>query len=440
MARTPRAQHCRATPRGPGGRRAGSLTAVGNAPTGRDTGRGARLGYHPRVPTSPERRRRLLLSLLTSLVSLGASFALVELVARRMEARLIEAKVKSGGALALMRENPHGSGSYRLKPDLDVATRVKGLDVRIRTNSHGMPWREVTREISSRPRRVAFLGDSFTFGCWARSYETSFVGVFESGLNRQRVEALNFGVGGYGLLDEELLLREEAIAFGPRWVIVMLFTGNDFRDTWLGLDKERLVDGTARLRDDVLAAKVPAELIRAEARNAPPAFDPSRLRRLAMTTATFRLLLPRLGLHNPWVEFTPSRNFTWFSFWSLRPAPPVALQARDEALRALGRMDAFTREHGARLAVVAIPYRDQVYASAPSGPGWDTAYPQAWVQRWADEQGVPYLDLLPRLRAHALRSDEDVYLEDDIHWNERGHALVGEWLREWFSAELRPLD
>ena len=53
---------------------------------------------------------------------------------------------------------------------------------------------------------------------------------------------------------------------------------------------------------------------------------------------------------------------------------------------------------------------------------------------------MPYLDLLPRLRAHALRSDEDVYLEDDIHWNERGHALVGEWLREWFSAELRPLD
>jgi lysophospholipase L1-like esterase len=392
------------------------------------------------VPTSPQRRKRLLLSLLTSLVSLAVSFLLVELVARRLEARLSQAKVRSGAALALMQPNPHGTGSYRLKPNLDIATRVKGLDVRIRTNSHGMPWREVKRESAARPRRVAFLGDSFTFGCWARTYEQSFVGVFEAGLNRQRVEALNFGVGGYGLLDHELLLREEAITFGPRWVIVMLFTGNDFRDTWLGLDKELLVDGTARLRDDVLAAKVPAELIRAEARNAPTAPDPWRLRALLMSTATFRLLLPPLGLHNPWVEFTPSRNFTGFSFWSLRPAHAVALQARDEALAALTRMQAFTREHGAHLAVVTIPYREQVYASQPSGPGWDTAYPQAWVQRWADDAGVPYLDLLPRLRQHALRSDEDVYLDDDIHWNERGHALVGEWLRQWFSRELRSLD
>jgi lysophospholipase L1-like esterase len=390
--------------------------------------------------TPPGRPRRALLAALTALVSLALSFTVVEWFARGLERRVALAKVRSGRSLALMRENPHGTGSYRLKPGLDLTTRVKGLDVRIRTNSHGMAWRDVERARAARPRRVAFLGDSFTFGCWARSYERSFVGVFEAGLNRERVEALNFGVGGYGLLDEELLLREEAITFGPDWVIVMLFVGNDFRDTWLGLDKERLVDGTAQLRDDVLAQRVPAEFVQAEARPAPPAPDPSRLRAGLMSLATFRLLLPRLGWHNPWIAFTPSRNFTWFSFWSLRPAPPVALQARDAALAALQRMDAFAREHGARLGVVTIPYREQVYAQAPSGRGWDTAYPQAWVERWADEQGVPHLDLLPRLRGHALRTDEDVYLEDDIHWNERGHELVGGWLREWFTAELRQLE
>ena len=26
----------------------------------------------------------------------------------------------------------------------------------------------------------------------------------------------------------------------------------------------------------------------------------------------------------------------------------------------------------------------------------------------------------------------------DIHWNERGHALVGQWVRDWFREEVRP--
>lgn len=66
--------------------------------------------------------------------------------------------------------------------------------------------------------------------------------------------------------------------------------------------------------------------------------------------------------------------------------------------------------------------------------------PQAWVHIWARERGVPYLDLWRRLRAHALATDEDVYLPDDIHLSERGHALAGAWMmRDSFATEVRPL-
>lgn len=385
------------------------------------------------------RRKQRAFAAVTSILSLALSFTVVEVVARRLETRVATAKLRGSG-LALFQPNPAGTGSYRLKPNLDLTTQVKGLEVHIRTNSYGMPWREVTRAKPPHVRRVAFMGDSFTFGCWARSYDQTFVGVFEQGLDRerQRVEALSFGVGGYGLADVELLLREQAAWFEPDWVVVMLFAGNDLRDTWLGVHKDDVVDGAARLRDDVLTAKVPREFLRPEAPTAAPAPDPSWVRAQLKRTATFRLLLPRLGLDHLWLDFGPSRRFTTFAFWSQQPPPPLVLRARDEMLATLGRLDAFAREHGARLAVVTIPYREQVLSRAWSGRGYDVSYPQVWVQVWAGEHGVPYLDLLPRLREHALTTNEDVYLEDDIHWDERGHALVGQWLREWFQAELAP--
>jgi hypothetical protein len=196
------------------------------------------------------------------------------------------------------------------------------------------------------------------------------------------------------------------------------------------------VDGTARLRADVLAEKVPRPFLRPESPTATPAPDPSWVRGQLKRTATFRLLLPRLGLDHLWLDFGPSRRFTTFAFWSQQPPPPVVLRARDEMLATLGRLDALARGHGARLAVVTIPYREQVLSREWSGPGYDVSYPQVWVQVWAGEHGVPYLDLLPRLREHALTTNDDVYLEDDIHWDERGHALVGEWLREWFLETL----
>src|SRR5262245_26636782 len=69
--------------------------------------------------------------------------------------------------LPLLQKNPAGTGSYRLRPNLDLETRVGSNVVHIKTNSHGMHWRETSvRGTPGRPR-VAFLGDSFTFGSWA---------------------------------------------------------------------------------------------------------------------------------------------------------------------------------------------------------------------------------------------------------------------------------
>jgi lysophospholipase L1-like esterase len=379
--------------------------------------------------------KRVLFALISLMLSSALSFAILEAVARVLEKRPRPRRATT--RLAILRENPAGTGSYRLQPKLDLVAEVKGERIPIRTNRFGMRWREVTVPKPTGRTRVAFLGDSFTFGCWAPIEET-FVGAFERRQGEERVEALNFGVGGYGLDDMELILKEEAARFAPDVVLVMFFDGNDMRDTYLGVHKYDLVDGSVELNAENFALKAPGYTREDEPFALQSAPDPSAVRRALARFASFRLLLPILALDNPWLQFRPSRYFTSFTYWSQYPYPPEANRARVETLLTLGRMRAFADSIGARIAVVAIPSREQVYSVAERGPYFDIRLPQAFVETYARDNGIAYFDLLPPLRARALATGAHLYLPSDIHFDRHGHRLVAEILSEWFARTLRP--
>lgn len=341
--------------------------------------------------------------------------------------------------LDILQANPEGTGSYRLQPNLNVETRVGTTPIKIRTNTHGMHWRETPMKREAGKERIAFLGDSFTFGCWASDYSSSFVGVFERSLSSGSFEALNFGVGGYGLVDHELLLKEVALKFDPAYVIVVSYMGNDFRDTWLGLQRENLVNGTARLSEENLRSRVPpAQLVdddRVSLECPLPAW-----RRLARSSAAFNRLAPLLNLEDLCQRFRPNRNFLMPAFWSTLPFPGVAIQARDTVWESLERMETLAKNQGARLAVVALPTSAQVYAQEPTGRAFDTSFPQAHLQNFCRDRRIPYLDLLPLLRNQAAASNRRMYLNRDIHLNNFGHAMVAQFLARWFESSVRRRD
>jgi hypothetical protein len=109
------------------------------------------------------RKKRLVFFSLVFCFSISASIAILESGARLIESR--RRHEPAGTRLrGLFVPNPHGTGSYRLKPNFHFITRIGGREVRIETNRHGMPWRDVSVEKTDRKRRVAFVGDSFTFG------------------------------------------------------------------------------------------------------------------------------------------------------------------------------------------------------------------------------------------------------------------------------------
>ena len=378
------------------------------------------------------RRKRALFAAVTAAVGLGGALLVAELGLRLHERR---ARPRRPAAeLDLLRANPRGS--FRLHPHLDLVAEVGRRRIAIRTNSHGMRWREVSKRKDGR-RRVAFLGDSFTFGCWARSVEHSLVGVFESNVSPTRWEVLNFGVGGYGLKDVELLIEEQVLEFGPDFVVVVFFAGNDFRDTYLGLHKDRIVNGTAVLDTELLARKVPEEFRGRDRTTSQPSRERASLPALLRRLALFRFVAPWLSLERLEVDFRVNRRFIAYSFWSQVPYPPVALSAKDESLATLLRIRSLLAGHDVQLGIVALPTREQVYARAGYGPGFDVSFPQAYVQVLAREQAIPYLDLLPVFREHVAGSNENLYVHGDTHLNDAGHRLAGWHVSEWFRCCLK---
>ena len=367
-------------------------------------------------------------------VGMVLSLVLAEGGLRLLEASRAKRVSHTPVSLPLVQKNPAGTGSYRHRPNLETTVEVEGHQIVIRTNRFGMRWRDVAEKKPAGVRRLEVFGDSFAFGSWSNSIEESFVGVVEKGLARDGFETLNFGVGGYGVADEELLLEEQGLQFQPDSVLLVLFNGNDLRDTYLGLDKESIVNGTAVLNKEYLKTKVPPRFLlpdQPQVQLLPPEHAWERWLR---HSAIFRITAPLFDLDSPWIAFRPSREFTSYAFWSRDPYPEVALAARDATLAAIDRIHSRLGALGITLFVAAIPTAEQVYAADMKGPGFDLSLPQRYVEAHAREAGIPFLDLLPPLRAFARTAGRRPYLRRDTHLNNLGHGFVGKTLVEWLKT------
>lgn len=340
-------------------------------------------------------------------------------------------------SLHLLSDGP--GGRFRLKPRLDVAARVGRTEVRIRTNSLGMRWREPSGAIPARPR-IAFVGDSFTFGEWADCIEHSFVGVFDSLVDRRRYEVLNFGVPSYGLLEIEAQIREEVLSLHPRFVLLMFFNGNDIADTFLGSERHLLRDGVAVRNRAKLQDLIPAPF---RSDRPEPAGSASTLRGLLDRSRVYKRVeivyeqrteLRRLE------TFTPGRAFLSFRFWSQVDDPPIARAAVDWTLGVLDDIWTMCGRNGVRLAVAAIPFKEQVYAREPDGASYSVSRPQSHIARFAAERAIPYLDLTPLLRQQVQTTGERLYVPGDPHFNNNGHRITGVALVEFFRSRVEGPD
>ncbi|HEY1587907.1 MAG TPA: hypothetical protein VGH63_19540, partial [Polyangia bacterium] len=305
-----------------------------------------------------------------------------------------------------------------------------------RVNSHGFNDDEPEK---NKGCLVTAVGDSFTVG--VVPHEFHFATVAERALG---CPVYAIGVCAVGPEEYALLERDEALPLQPDVVLVNLFVGNDIVDNLRGRDHFR--GGMRRWLDrhNMLTYELPRRLLivareRRTHRNTAPVTPPS-----SKILSRDELLATMPWLTDPSRE-QPSMSHDAFLELETRHAREICGGGDEPYYRRfweiLDEMRAAAAPH--KLAVLLIPDELQVEdplwrdVSARAGVPLDRDRAQRLLATTLRQKGVPYLDLLPILRAEPAGSDgmRHLFHHDDSHLNARGNAIAGAAL----ATFLRPL-
>lgn len=330
---------------------------------------------------------------------------------------------------------------YRFDADLGWTLKAGAVfgEGKCRTNSAGIRSdREYAIEKPAGVVRVAAFGDSYVHGDDVDNAETAWAQLEAA---NPGIEALNFGVPGYGTDQAFLRYREQAAEYHPDVVLIGLMPENVqrnvsvFRPAYYPRTGLPLVKPRFRIGGDGALRLVPC-----------PATSLTELRTLVDTGRLTGILAET----DFWVARAPLayRGSAWFSSSLFRVAyaayanggreyrdyyanPTSEPFAVTEAV--LNAFTARALSDGARRAIVVIlpdktSLREEVARAEPSN------YWVSMVHRLG-ATGVECLDLFPMILA-ASRHDGVDALFVGTHYNAQGHALVAEALgralaREW---------
>jgi len=305
---------------------------------------------------------------------------------------------------------------YRRPPDTRVTGRALGDCVALLGVARATPY-EYDVVYDSRGYRnaptpasatVAVIGDSFVEAALVPGEE-----LLTTRLERALgVPVANLGVGGYGPLQQAVVLRRDALPLAPRLVFWCFFEGNDL------LDARRI----ARHADDERELAITFE---------ERSFAANAARLLVRAFAPVRRVDSEEARRSS-ATFTAADADRGATVYFPFPARPLSQDDRStlrEVTALLERAAAECRERGAELVLVFVPEKFRVYRDLCDHP--PDAYARDWqpselpelLAAWARGAGVGFVDLTAALQRAAAR-DGLVYFADDGHWNGRGHAVA----------------
>lgn len=340
-------------------------------------------------------------------VELGIRLALA--LKPRQDLRVFAAVLDGSGAVLRLRPN------YRQRwktPEWDVTVAIDGRGFR-GTDAPALEEAD-----------VVLLGDSFTFGHGVGD-EQRFSAVLAQRRPDLKVLNLSYANGFQPEHYEYYLHRQPTLR--PRYVLVMLYLGNDLYADVRETELVRGADGRIEhlglpWRDTYFGALILRDTYRIPG-----------LHQAAKYSAAVRFGLRhahRIGLRDYLIVPT--------ALYIDAPNPPALERGQlgteaARALLALERIDAWARQRAARLEVLLIPQNYLLGAGREPHidrgllgevPRLRAEAPllQALLGECA-RRGLTCLDLRPLLSA----AD---YYPDDAHWTAGGHAAIGVWLAE----------
>lgn len=330
---------------------------------------------------------------------------------------------------------------WRMLPRARATIEVRGLyRTTVQTNSAGFRDREPDPE--DRAPVLALIGDSFVtnFGVEGPEVFTELVRKNLGG----RVSVRNFGVNGYGQVQELLLLDEVLASVRPAMIAVVVYTRNDFDDN-LGIFDWNL----GYHRPHCWLARDGA--VEIEPRVAPPKPRPSfglagwldGFENAIVSTRTHRLLAGVLSC-------------AFCKEGALHLQPPelrycqreLGSRERDAIQLTTALLTAMKRKcdrYQCIFRVIVAPSLWQVQRRdwdrlatdyRARSQDYDLSLPNRLLAEFCEHNGLACLDLLPALE-RAASAGETLYYPREQHWNKRGQERVAAAVSAWVAEFAR---
>ena len=408
-------------------------------------------------------RRRWIFRVLAVAVASATAFVLAE-----MALRLFVADTRS----------PYVYDEFtgtRLRPGHRFDFRSEGYSSNV-INSRGLRDREHSLAKPAGTLRIAILGDSFS-EAFQVSQDRTFWAVLERELQAmpecrdQTVEVINFGVSGFGTIQEWQMLVHYARDYSPDLVLLAFLPGNDVRNNSRQLEPDHrrpfawLKNGKLELdvsfRNDPLEKRF-RELTWSACKDQAirrsrvvhliyRALEDWRARKAIAVeiqpgkTAVRQTVPPsdenvvsfcadEGGIDN--AVFAPPMNAAWKEAW----------QITDRVLEVIQND---CKEMGAKFVVVILNNSVEVHpdpevtaALARKLGVSDLEEPQRQLTACGDRYGFPVIRLLERMRDIARRDQTCFHGFPDTspcagHWNELGHETAGKLIAKDLSELLK---
>jgi hypothetical protein len=302
------------------------------------------------------------------------------------------------------------------------------FDVTYRSNSIGAQDIERDQE-SSAERRVVVLGDSFTDGFGVMA-DDRFSGVLE---RQSGIEHLNFGMGGSMPLPEWLIYKHKAMAYEHSDVFLFLLPFNDFFD--YSAPEPLLSD---RYRAYLRPADDGYETFY------PVAYEDRYLEERKRSTVIRNIIDNNFYLANVlrWATRETKGSMRGHQMTRIEIESETTYDSFNEVQMdmLLWVFDQLADTAGDRnVYIFTIPFfKDFDFAR---NKGYDFELIQRLEAFSEEHDNFRVVDLLPGFLRHAEANDldyMDYVLPCDLHWNELGHEVAADVVRQELAGEVYP--
>ena len=288
---------------------------------------------------------------------------------------------------------------------------------RAKINGKGLRGPELDYSKKAGVKRILFLGDSVTFGVTSDTYQDIFPWQIEFMIEQQSlfddIQSINAGVGGYSPWQEYIYFSREGLKYDPDLVVVS-FVMNDVVEKFSLQRFGGLTKGWQLAHN-----KIPFEELISKSGVLYFTYQLGQKIRFGNNIQEGAKLEENIGI------------------WSIirNPDKPAVKRAWDITLENLGKIFALSEEHEIPAALVIFPVRVQLEDPL------NTSRPQELLVKYAEENGIPVVDLLPvmseRMKQHGLEPND--YFTDNLHLSHLGSEVVAKILTKFILKE-RLLD